>query len=99
MSIHLIQCLCPARHAIGAIFCDDAEIAPEQGVECLKVLIDLAVEKKVLRPRCEICQKDVAFHYEACISRFKTMAEAYAAGMLLEAEQMATQMRFKAMRN
>ena len=88
MSIRLIQCLCPRRHAIMAVMYDDATVSPDDAVAGFSSLVELAIQEGAIRRRCEMCREDTVFHYEDGITIFSNLEDARAAGAVLEAEQL-----------
>lgn len=97
--IHILQCVCPKRHAISAIFYDDAIIAPEEAMRGFQEVMALALEQKLLNPRCAICKAEVVFQFEDGATGFVTMVEAHEAGKQSEADQLATRRFLDSMRN
>jgi hypothetical protein len=99
VSIRLLQCLCPKRHGICAVFYDDEVVDGESALRGFQDIIRLALEQGLMRQRCEVCKADVDFHYEDAKTGFKTMADAIEAGKQNEAEQAATRRFLDSTRN
>ena len=97
--IHLIQCLCPERHAIMAVMYDPERISAEGALAGFQQVVELALQQKVIRQRCEICKRDVEFHYEDAVTKFNSIEEAAPLARQIEAQQLATRRFFDAARN
>jgi hypothetical protein len=74
--IHIVQCMCPCRHAIFAIAYDEKAIDTETATRGFAALVEGMIETNTIRRRCSICHKDVEFHYEDGVTKFQTMEEA-----------------------
>jgi hypothetical protein len=97
--IHIIQCLCPQRHAISAVFYNDENLGSTEALDWFHGVIELAIEQGLLYRRCEICRADTEFHYEDGITSFKTLAEAEAVGRVYEQAQLRLRRQFDVGRN
>lgn len=98
--IRILQCLCgPERHTIVGTMYDDALLPPEHARLMLEMQLEEMIRNKVVRRRCEMCDKDVAtFVYEDRVSREQDWETAKRLAMQLEQKQIQTQLMVKAMR-
>ena len=97
MSVFLIQCLCPQRHAIVGIAYEADEPSDER-VEQLKVAVAMMIERGAIDPWCGICRSR-DWHYETGKTRYRTLAEAEIPLRANEAAQAATRDFLKGSRN
>lgn len=101
--IHIIQCLCPERHAILAVAYDDAATTGAEALQMFQSMVLVAVDGGGLNPWCGICQSREWF-YEDGVTRFRTLAEAKPFLEQCAADQLASralidQQKKSAMRN
>ena len=73
--IHLIQCLCPSRHAIFATAYDPADMPDDVALATTQATIEGWLARQVILPTCGICGSS-SWHYEQRRTRFRTMEEA-----------------------
>jgi hypothetical protein len=73
--IHIIQCLCPERHAIFATCYDPKEMPDDVAMATMQATIEEWLAKKIINPWCGICGGK-KWHYETRRTRFTTMEEA-----------------------
>jgi hypothetical protein len=90
--IRIVQCLCPARHAILAVAYDPADIPehfngdPDGPRAGLKALVEEGITAEAINPWCGICGSR-EFNYEDAPTKFQTLEEARPALASLEALQ------------
>jgi hypothetical protein len=82
--IHLIQCLCPKRHAIFGLAYNPENMKPEDAMSGLRDLLQIAIEKGIINPWCGLCRSR-EWKYEDAETPYRTMEEA--APHLHDAEQ------------
>jgi hypothetical protein len=91
MHVWMAQCLCPQRHAIGAVggeFASQAEAAAKLLPALRDSIAGLLAEGS--NPWCGLCGAAQAeWKHELARTRFRTMQEALPEMRRLEAEQMA----------
>ena len=97
MSVYLIQCLCPQRHAIVGI-AYEADEPSEERLEQLKSAVALMVETGAIDPWCGICRSR-DWHYDTGKTRYQTLAEAEGPLRAAEVDQARSREFFKASRN
>lgn len=73
--IHLIQVLCPDRHAIFAIGYDPETLSPEDAMRGLKVLTQEMIDTHIINPWCGLCGS-TCWAYEDRVTSFTTIEEA-----------------------
>lgn len=95
--VHLVQCLCPARHTIMAIAGEDPPASAEQTLIQLRDAIEQTIAAGRINPRCELCQapRD-QWTFETATLENRTLAEVLPALKREEAAQLATQASIKA---
>lgn len=75
--VRLVQCLCPARHAIMATAYEPETIKPEDAIAALRRAIAGALRIGALNPWCGICgARDSQWAYEDNQTRFHTIEDA-----------------------
>jgi hypothetical protein len=75
--IHIVQCLCPARHAIVARLYDPAEDSGEDAIAALRTVVEAAIAAKVINPWCEICHAGkLTWWYEDAATPFRSLPDA-----------------------
>jgi hypothetical protein len=74
--IHIIQCLCPERHAIFATCYDPKEMPDDVAMATMQATVEEWLAKKIINPWCGICGSRAAWHYETRRTRFTTMEQA-----------------------
>ena len=91
--IHIIQCLCPERHAILAVAYDDAVTTGAEALQMFQSMVQSMVlvttDGGGLNPWCGICESRDWF-YEDGVTGFTTLAEAKPFLEKCQADQMAT---------
>lgn len=70
--VHIVQCLCPKRHAILAMAYEPPHPDP---TGALKKTVEAFIEAKAINPYCGICFSR-EFSYEDAESKFETLKEA-----------------------
>ena len=68
MSVYLIQCLCPNRHAIMGI-AYEARGPSNVRLAAFKLVMAQLIEEKAINPWCELCHSR-DWHYETEKTRF-----------------------------
>lgn len=99
MRVHLVQCLCPQRHAIMALAWLPGEQvhgagdivfrSSEEACAGLRALIEYFIKDHQIDPWCGIC-KSREFRYEDGVTKFRTMAKANKALHEQQTNQMLT---------
>jgi hypothetical protein len=75
--IHILQCLCPARHCIFGMAYDDANLNPTEAMVGFQAMTKRALEKQIMNPWCGICcAMRYSWEYEDAETKFATMEEA-----------------------
>jgi hypothetical protein len=87
--IHLIQCLCPDRHAIMAIGYDPETLSPDDAMHGFKAFMQQMFDKHEVNPWCAICGSSLLV-YEDRATPFKTIEEAMPVLAQLQIEQAIT---------
>ena len=87
--IHLIQCLCPNRHAIFAVAYDPDELADDVALAVFQQGVEDWIRRGQINPWCGICHSR-ELHYEVAQTKWKTMAEAEPEMLKAEAENLQT---------
>lgn len=95
--VHLVQCLCPARHCIMAATFQEPPGIQEQALELLRGSIEQTIAGGRLNPQCEICKapRD-QWSFEIATIDGVTLDEIMPALRHQEAAQMQTQAAIKA---
>jgi hypothetical protein len=73
--IHIIQCLCPDRHAIMGIAYDPKDMSPEEAMQAMREWVQGAIDTHVINPWCAICGSSM-WQFEDGVSKFHTLEEA-----------------------
>jgi hypothetical protein len=96
-SVLLLLCLCPAQHRIIALAGEAPPATVESMTELAKASLEAAIAAKTIKPVCELCKapRD-QWSFEVAELADRTLAEVMPALRASEAEQIATQARFKA---
>ena len=75
--IHIIQLLCPQRHAIFAVSYDPLEMPDDVALLTFQSTIEGWIKDQTINPWCGICgAKQGQWSYEQRSTKFKTMEEA-----------------------
>lgn len=85
--IHIIQCLCPQRHAIYAIAYDPDFMADDVAMAEFREQVTEWIRKGVINPWCGICGSR-EWAYEQRSTKYKTVSEARPELKMLELENM-----------
>jgi len=86
--IHIIQCLCPKRHAILAVAYDPNDITSEQALTDFKSVVVCAIANRQINPWCAICDaRAPQWAYEDAPTKYETLKEASPELHRLEVEQ------------
>lgn len=92
--VHIVQCLCPSRHAILAIAYLPRDLdSPRTAEDYLRETVARLVAAGIMNARCGIC-KSANLRYEDSATRFQTMAEAEPELRRIERECSAARMMF-----
>jgi hypothetical protein len=97
MSVYMIQCLCPQRHAIVG-FAYEADEPSEEKLAQLQSTVAKMIGQNMIDPWCGICRSR-DWHYEQAKTRFRTMAEAEEPMREAEAMQAKAREFFKRSKN
>ena len=97
MSVYLIQCLCPNRHAIMGIAYEAGGPSNER-LAAFKLVMAQLIEEKTINPWCELCRSR-DWHYETAKTGYRTMDEAEGPLRAVEAMQAQTREFLKRGRN
>jgi len=54
--VHLVQCLCPARHCLMASAAQEPPGSKDEALEIVKATIEAAIASKRINPWCGICK-------------------------------------------
>jgi hypothetical protein len=90
MTVWLIQCLCPDRHAICAVAgeADDRRAAEEAVVKPFYKTLSMALATDLINPWCGLCHAAAStWHCELAVTPFASMEEAEPFLKQSEAEQ------------
>jgi hypothetical protein len=97
MKVHIIQLLCPQRHAIFAIAYEHPDLSDEDGMKSAETTWKLMIESG-FNPWCALCDSR-ELKFEIGVSKFATMKEAFPHLKQTEIDNMLTRMRLLAERN
>lgn len=93
MSVYIIQCLCPNRHAIYGIAYDPKDMPHDVAMAVFQQQIEEWIATKTINPWCGICaQGEKSWTYEQRRTKYKTMEEAKPELKALELEMMLSRM-------
>ena len=95
MSVYIIQCLCPNRHAIYGIAYEPEQLSHDVAMTGFQQLIADWIANKYMNPWCGICESRV-WTYEQKPTKYQTMEEAKPELKRLELEQMLSRMQIDA---
>lgn len=87
--IHIIQCLCPARHCVLAAAYDDTKTTGKDALELFQSMVLVAIDGGGLNRWCGICQSR-DWHYEDGVTRFTTLEDAKPFIEQCQADQLAS---------
>jgi hypothetical protein len=73
--IHIIQCLCPARHCIVGLAYDSTEFFLDDVMAAFKRRVATAIQIGMINPWCGICLSRV-WHYEDSATKYATLEDA-----------------------
>jgi DNA-directed RNA polymerase subunit M/transcription elongation factor TFIIS len=87
--IHLVRCLCPARHCLYALAYDAEVLTDREAIGQARAQWRAATESGQLDPWCGLCgSREIG--YESGATRFRTLAEALPELRRIEAENLRT---------
>jgi hypothetical protein len=87
--IHIIQCLCPSRHAILGTAYPSEDTPDDVALAVFQIAVEKMLAMKAIRPECGICGSR-EWHYETGRTKWKTLEEAQPHLLQLEQENIAS---------